>query len=123
MNANLTDTVTVAAIEELVESLDLAYGNDEVFEQGDELFVWIEAPQHTTLQVVVKKTDAIEKFLGNVLTAIRDYSARDTFDEIWSGSFGDHNGFSARQFLEILEEDGEYFTETSRYIAAQKLNA
>jgi len=76
----------------------------------------MEAPRHTTLTIVFEKDDQVEleadfdNYLDKkVQERIADFDVDETFEEMWSISFGEHNGFTPRDFMQILEDDKEYF--------------
>lgn len=101
-----------------VEECDFSHGNAEVYSQSEdtELYLTMEGPRHTTLTVYFEEAefDALEKdfracVTQKVMARIQDFDVDDTFIEVWSRSFGEHNGFTPREFITILETDDAHF--------------
>ncbi|MDW3023419.1 hypothetical protein [Ligilactobacillus salivarius] len=97
----------------------LDYNNAEIELQENELYMFVEAPNHATVGVSVDLTDLVlndkkmakKIILKAIAERIRTFSADDEFDEIWSAEFGRHNGFRPSEFIQMLQEDEEYFKE------------
>lgn len=108
-------------IETFNEDNDLKHGNTEtMFEpQFDCIRTTIEGHNHTTLTIDfsmedIKEMEDESQFL-NVLERryrerIRDFDVDETFTELWSASFGEHNNFTPSLFLNIFEDDAEHFS-------------
>ncbi|MHA3723747.1 hypothetical protein ACXR2T_07695 [Leucobacter sp. HY1910] len=111
--------ITEDSIQALLEAHDLDYGNAEV-EDGD--FMTVEAPNHATWRV---DTDGFEDggTMGDLKATIAqdldDFDPDEQFDEIWSPEFGEHNGFTPRQFLDGLREDKAFFEHAAMRLRAE----
>lgn len=108
-------------IERFNEENNLQHGNAEtIFEPHfDCIRTIIEGSNHTTLSIDFEMTDIEEmevesNFLNVVERKYREvisgFDVDEEFTEIWSKSFGRHNGFTPRIFLNILEDDAEQFS-------------
>lgn len=104
---------------ELEYSIDhLSFGNSEVVVNDDQVDVTIEAPNHTTLVVQFLGNEVQklkEKFMTTYATraiqVIDSFDPDDTFNELWSKKFAEHNHFTPSGFIRILEEDQQFFKE------------
>ncbi len=107
-------------IETFNEEQDLKHGNTETYfeEHHDCIFTTIEGYNHTTLTVEFSMDDMKEMEVNNQFynvlernyrERINDFDVDETFTELWSETFAKHNGFTARTFIEVLEDDKAHF--------------
>lgn len=109
------------SLKDLKEELEyvtshLNFGNGEVYTDDSMINVTIEAPNHTTLNIQFID-DEIEKlksefkttYLIKAIKTIDGFDPEETFNELWSPEFANHNNFSPFQFVEILKEDEQFF--------------
>lgn len=107
-------------IETFNEEQDLKHGNAETYfeEHHDCIFTTIEGYNHTTLTVEFSMDDMKEMEVNNQFynvlernyrERINDFDVDETFTELWSETFAEHNGFTARAFIEVLEDDKAHF--------------
>lgn len=111
----MSKKVTVERVNEIatgiIEEYRLDYGNSEI----DEFFIYVEGPDHSTVQVNLSEINENgsklirTSFLKRIIEAIDGFDPDDEFERLWSPSFGKHNSFSAREFLKILDRDEEFF--------------
>ena len=109
--------------------LDYNNAGVELFE-NDVLAMLVEAPNHATVEVTVDLSDwvledkkMIKKIiLRAVADEIRTFNADDEFDELWSIEFGRRNGFRASEFIQMLQEDEEYFKEHAVRMYREAIN-
>lgn len=106
-------------IDQLLADLDLHNNNsgiDTVNE--DEVIFYIGAPNESTVQVwldyELNAAEATEEeFKAMAIRKIRivglSFDAEEEFEIMWSKEFGEHNNFTAFQFVEMLKEDEEHF--------------
>ena len=101
---------------ELVEELDLQYGNagfDAYFEEDKRAMGVIEAPNHTTLTVdtlfdpeeEITDEEIRNIFLEGFKETINNFDPENIFEDIWHRDFE----FSAFEFVDMLREDEEFF--------------
>ena len=114
MTKTLEDLKT--GLEYVTEHLD--FGNGDVDIEDSMIDIIIEAPNHTTLHVQFMdedieklKSEFMETYIIKTIEAIDWFDPEDTFNELWSTEFGEHNGFTAFQFVDILKEDERFFKE------------
>lgn len=108
-------------LEQFLSDYELNFGNAEVVNSQDgEVFMTIEAPNHTTLSVIFDSGNirGIELGLDTIIyekvnDVISDFDVDETFVELWSETFGNHNSFTPRTFINVLEEDEAYFYEVA----------
>lgn len=103
---------------EFLNDYELDHGNAEVIEQDGDLYVSIEARRNTTLGFWMNKNEVeacesreefVEylKYMSKVV--VNEFEVDEKFDEIWNVGFGKNNGFTAREFISLLDDDKEYF--------------
>ncbi|MBF0795191.1 hypothetical protein [Mammaliicoccus lentus] len=112
------DTI-IEKIESFNEANGLMNGNTEtIYEEDIGITTIIEGSNNTTLSVVfgwddIKEIETQNNFLEvverNYKKRIADFDIDETFTELWSQSFAEHNGFTPRVFLNMLEDDKECF--------------
>ncbi|CAI3388102.1 hypothetical protein CIRMBP1247_01403 [Enterococcus cecorum] len=127
--------------EEFVETHELDY-NNACLEYGNRYVTCIvEAPNHLTLSLQINvnevvsetlndfeeiletdelmaviKEDLLDELEGVYIKAVYELDIDEFFNEVWSYAFAEHNHFKPGQFMEMLEEDNEYFEEVYRQI-------
>ena len=127
--------------DEFIETYELDY-NNACIEYGDTSVICIvEAPNHLTLSLQLKideivsetlndfeeileadeliaviKEDLLDELEGAYIKAVYELDIDEFFNEVWSYAFAEHNHFKPGQFMEMLEEDNEYFEEVYRQI-------
>ncbi|MGP5096184.1 hypothetical protein [Staphylococcus equorum] len=109
----------IEKIETFNEENDLQHGNAEtIFEEQQGVLTTIEGTNHTTLTVAFSMDDIEEierndTFLNvlerNYTARINDFDVDEEFTMLWSQDFGEHNGFTVRGFINVLEDDAEHF--------------
>lgn len=117
----------IETIEQVNEELSFNGNNSEVVYQDQEIISTIEAENHTTIEVVFNILDLKMHtlnlkgyILGIYEKAIENFDVDEEFEMLWSTEFGNHNGFSPREFIRILEEDEAYFKEQLNELQNQK---
>lgn len=117
----------IETIEQVNEELSFNGNNSEVVHQDHEIISTIEAENHTTIEVVFNILDLKMHtlnlkgyILGIYEKAIENFDVDEEFEMLWSTEFGNHNGFSPREFIRILEEDEAYFKEQLNELQNQK---
>ncbi|MDH9922372.1 hypothetical protein PZL33_10535 [Staphylococcus hominis] len=117
----------IETIEQVNEELSFNGNNSEVVHQDQEIISTIEAENHTTIEVVFNILDLKMHtlnlkgyILGIYEKAIENFDVDEEFEMLWSTEFGNHNGFSPREFIRILEEDEAYFKEQLNELQNQK---
>ena len=111
--------------QDMVDEYSLNYGNGEItFENDGEPWInaAIEAPNNTTIQVVIEGSDSQALFndengeledsstvrgilASEIHKAIEEWDAEETFKELWSVSFE----YGPFEFADMLIEDDEFF--------------
>ena len=124
-----------------IETYELDY-NNACLEYGNRYVTCIvEAPNHLTLSlqinvnevvsetlndfeeileagglIAVIKEDLLDELEGAFIKAVYELNIDDFFNEVWSYEFAAHNHFKPSQFIQMLEEDNDYFEEVYRQI-------
>lgn len=106
----------IEVIEIINESLQFNGINSEVIVDNDVIISTIEADNNTTISVIFDiyelKANLLELkpfILKSYMVAIESFDIDLEFNELWSPLFGKHNNFTPREFMNILEEDHQYF--------------
>lgn len=101
--------------------------NSEFCEQGNEIYAIFEEENHSTV-VVWFDLDELEgansvEILSHVLYVImyrlRQFDAEEEFNDIWSEEFGENNGYTAFEFVEMLKADEQQFHEKADILGKQ----
>lgn len=111
-----TENISEDNAEQLIEDYELSHGNSEIFTQDNEVYMTVEAPDNSTMGISINKDASILETREKLVDYMRDFDASNEFGEIWSEEFGEHNGFSAFQFMEKLKSDEAYFHNTANKI-------
>jgi len=119
------------SLKDLKEELEyvtdhLNFGNGEVYIDDSMINATIEAPNHTTLNIQfidneIKKLKSEFKttYLIKTIKTIEAFDPEETFNELWSPEFANHNNFSPFQFMEILKKDEQFFKEEKDQLQKQ----
>lgn len=111
------------SLKDLKEELEyvtshLDFGNNEVYIDDSIINVTIEAPNHTTLniqfidnEIEKLKSEFMSTYIKHTIKTIEAFDPEETFNELWSPEFANHNNFTPFQFVEILKEDEQFFKE------------
>ena len=95
----------------LMEASELDYGNAEAWEDDHNVWMTVEAPNHSTMGISVEKGSPMSRVYAQLRIFGDDFSAEDEFDELWSPEFGQHNGYTPTQFAQMLDEDEEFYSQ------------
>ena len=109
--------------EDFLDRYNLNHGNAYVEDNtyGD-LYVLFEAPRNTTISELIDKgiiedCEDAEEFEDILKRAFKrrvsSFDPDAEFNELWSVDFGNHNGFTAREFMELLDDDDAYFNDVA----------
>lgn len=106
----------VEIVEIVNEELGFHGINSEVLHQGEEIISVIEAENHTTISVefdileLKKHALNLKNYIVNMYQKhVEQFDIDEEFNMLWSKEFGEHNNFTPSQFLNILEQDRNYF--------------
>lgn len=91
--------------------------NSEFYEQGNEIFARFEEENHATIGIwfdldVMEELNSVEILsyvLDTIIHRLRQFDADEEFNELWSTDFGERNGYSPSEFIEMLKDDEEEF--------------
>ena len=115
----------VSSLEDFLEEHSLSHGNSEVVveENMNTIYMVIEAPGHTTLSIFFDQEDISDMDImadsiisKRVSETINLFDVDETFNELWSSHFSEHNGFTPRSFINRLEADEDHFLSTLRQL-------
>ncbi|HDG8789424.1 TPA: hypothetical protein PBT65_001725 [Staphylococcus aureus] len=108
------DLIEIAEI--VNEELGFNGINSEVLHQGEEIISVIEAKNHTTIAVefdileLKKHALNLKNYIVNMYQKyVEQFDVDEEFNMLWSKEFAEHNNFTPSQFLNILEQDRNYF--------------
>lgn len=117
---NLEEAKVLA--EEFLDTYNLNHGNAEIIEQDGDLYASIEARRNTTLGFWMNKNEIdecegrdefIEYLKYRCKIVVNEFDVDEKFNELWDVEFGKHNGFTAREFMELLDRDFEFFEDVA----------
>lgn len=116
-------------LDDFTSYYDLNHGNGEYY-RGKDGVIWIvEGYYNTTTMVDFRGDDTkkIEKLLleekymetinlikDRLYTTLICFDKNEEFNDLWSVEFGEHNNFTAYDFMEMLKEDEDYFKNVTK---------
>ena len=109
----MNDQTLLDTANRIIEEHDLDHGNAEAFIQDGELYMSVEAPNHTVICPVIDSVSDEWDLRGRLANWMRDFDADDEFNELWSRDFAKHNRRTPSQFINMLQEDQEFFKDTA----------
>lgn len=127
----LFNTIKIAG-QRFIDHYNLAHGNSEVDVCDDGVIIVVEAPRHTVLSLDMRDDFELFEALLNekdkqeqvslihnrikelFIEAVNDFDVDDEFNELWSSGFSSRNGFSAREFIDLLSNDQTFFEEVAQ---------
>ena len=80
--------------------------NEIVLEASNNAIISLELDQFD-------ENSTVEEILDAVATQLLEFDAEEEFNYIWSPEFGERNGFTVFEFVEMLEADQEQFEQVS----------
>lgn len=113
---NLVEAKVLA--EDFLNKYNLNHGNAYVEIAYGNLYVLFEARRHTVMNDLIDREEIEECEDANEFEELMKVSFKNRLDEfdvdeefnmLWSTEFGEHNGFTARSFMELLDQDFEFF--------------
>jgi hypothetical protein len=102
----------IASLQELIDWID-NNTNCAVFDIEDDNFT-VSAPNNAPWQIIFDKDDDVNEIISKAIEQLEEFDADERFTEWWSADFAKHNGFTPRQFIDMLKEDEEIFRELAR---------
>lgn len=92
-----------------VTQMDSNGENVEISRNGDNFYITLEAPNHSTIGITSNIYDGMGYFYREVVRLGEDFNAEDEYNKLWSAEFGSMNNFTPTSFAEALKEDEEYY--------------
>lgn len=91
--------------------------NSELHEQENGIYAIFEEENHATIVIwfdldVMEELNSVEILsyvLSTIIYRLRQFDAEEEFNELWSTDFGERNGYTAFEFVEMLKADEEQF--------------
>lgn len=115
--------------EEIVDEFDLDHGNSgySSLDFDGTYRGWIEAPNHAVLEVNIEidpygdfdyytDEEIRDLFLDAIVESTQEFSPEDKFEEVWRPNFR----IRAFQYMEMLKEDKQFFTEVEEKIEKER---
>lgn len=101
--------------------------NSEFYEQGNEIYAIFEEENHSTVTIWfdidkyegVNSIEVLRHVLYIIICSLRRFDAEEEFNEIWSTEFGEHNGYTVFEFVEMLKADEQRFHEKADILLQQ----
>ena len=87
----------------LEDRCDISYG----YMKDGELF--IQTDNNTSISVDYDEDDSIGTIIMKTAERLDEFCAEDEFNNLWNSKFGEQNGFTAKGFIKMLEEDEKLF--------------
>lgn len=91
--------------------------NSKFYEQGNKIFAIFEEENYSTIVIWfdldeledANSVEILSHVLYTIIYRLRKFDAEEECDAIWSDEFGERNGYTAFEFVEMLKADEEQF--------------
>lgn len=91
--------------------------NSEFFEQDNQIYASFEEENHAMVSIwfdldVMESMNSVEILsyvLDTIIRRLKEFNADEEFNELWSTEFGEHNGYTPSEFIEMLKDDEDEF--------------
>lgn len=101
--------------------------NSEFYEQGNEIFALFEEENHSTIGIWfdldefegANSVEILSHVLYTIIYRLRQFDAEEEFNMFWSTEFGEHNRYTAFEFVEMLKADEEQFHQKADILEQQ----
>lgn len=117
----------IEMIEKIANENCMLGNNSEFYEQGNEIFALFEEENHSTIGIsfdldVMEELNSVEVLsyvLSTIIYRLRQFDANEEFNMLWSTEFGEHNRYTAFEFVEMLKADEEHFHQKADILEQQ----
>ena len=101
--------------------------NSEFYEQGKEIFAIFEEENHATIEIGfdldlmedLNSVEILSYVLDTIICKLREFDAEEEFNALWSTEFGERNGYTAFEFVEMLKADEQQFHQKADILEQQ----
>ena len=101
--------------------------NSEFYEQGNMIYARFEGENYSTVTIWfgidefegANSVEVLSHVLYISICSLRRFDAEEEFNDIWSEEFGEHNGYTAFEFVEMLKADEQQFHEKADILEQQ----
>lgn len=108
--------------EDFLNKYNLNHGNAYAEIEHGSLYVLFEARRHTIMSDSIDREEIedcedAEEFedlmKASFKNRLNEFDVDEEFNMIWNIEFGQHNGFTARSFMDLLDRDFEFFEDVA----------
>ncbi len=114
-------------IEKIARENYMLGDNSELHEQENGIYAIFEEENHATIVIwfdldVMEELNSVEILsyvLSTIIYRLRQFDAEEEFNELWSTDFGERNGYTAFEFVEMLKADEQQFHQKADILEKQ----
>ena len=114
-------------IEKIASENYMLGDNSEFYKQGNEIFAIFEEENHATVGIWfdidefegANSVEILSHVLYTIIYRLRQFDAEEEFNELWSTDFGERNGYTAFEFVEMLKADEQQFHQKADILEQQ----
>lgn len=114
-------------IEKIAREHDMLGDNSELCEQENGIYAIFEEENNATIVIwfdidVMEELNSVEILsyvLSTIIYRLRQFDAEEEFNELWSTDFGERNGYTAFEFVEMLKADEQQFHQKADILEKQ----
>lgn len=101
--------------------------NSEFYEQENEIYASFEGENNSTIAIYfdldlmedLNSVEILSYVLNTIIYKLREFNADEEFNNLWSTEFGENNGFSPTEFIEMLKDDEDQFWDIASILERQ----
>ena len=101
--------------------------NSEFYEQGNMIYAMFKEENYTTIGIwfdldeleEANSVEILSHVLYTIIYRLRQFDAEEEFNDIWSEEFGERNGYTAFEFVEMIKADEQQFHEKADILEQQ----
>lgn len=101
--------------------------NSEFLEQDNQILARFEEENHAMASIWfdldeldgANSVEILSHVLYTIIYQLRQFDAEEEFNELWNNEFGEHNKYTAFEFVEMLKADEQQFHEKADILEQQ----
>lgn len=117
----------IEMIEKIARENYMLGDNSDFYEQGNGIYAIFEEENHATVGIWfdidefedANSVEILSHVLYIIIYRLRQFDAEEEFNELWSTDFGERNGYTAFEFVEMLKADEQQFHQKADILEQQ----
>lgn len=114
-------------IEKIASENYMLGDNSELYEQGNGIYAIFEEENNATIVIWfdldeldgANSVEILSHVLYTIIYRLRQFDAEEEFNALWSTDFGERNGYTAFEFVEMLKADEQQFHQKADILEQQ----